>query len=179
MLTLNIIPEELKKDNKLMTIYLSTKKLMIIFLLFFIIYAAALFGAKIILRSHYEETDNEANLLTKNTENYSKQVGAINAQINAVETIQNNTVFWSYLIEFFSNKLPNGIILKTLQVDKETKIINLSGVAETRDALLLLKSLLEADKTFSDINLPIKSLLEKENISFSIQTKYTTYEFDK
>lgn len=153
--------------------------MMILFLIFSSIYTAALFGAKFVLQNHFEETISEAALLTKNTENYSKQVGAINAQINSLETIQNSTTYWSYLIEYFSANLPSGINLKKLQVNKGSQTINLSGIAETRDSLLALKALIESDENFTDINLPIKTLLEKENINFSIQTKYTEYAFDK
>lgn len=179
MITLNIIPNDLKNENRLKQIYISSRSIVFIIIILILIYSIALLGIKFVLQNHYTDTIEEATLLTKNTENYSKQVDTINSRINAVFKIQSNTTAWSHLIEYFANRLPEGIKLDSLKISGSDKSIALAGTAVAREDLLALKDFLESSDSFTGVELPIKTLLEKENINFAIKTQYTTYDFDE
>jgi hypothetical protein len=177
MLSLNIISPTLKKEIKTKTLYRSVKKLANIIFAVFIIYSFIFLGAKIILQSHFNQLVNINTSLNRGPENYVITVKDINAKIEDIEKIQNESIYWSYLIEKINNLVSEGIIISKIQASSENPTLALKGNANTRDSLLIFKENLERDGIFSNIELPIQSLLSKTNINFDINITLGSYEF--
>lgn len=178
MLTLNIIPPELKKQIHLKNIY---KKIVnyFFFLLFTIIfYGIVLFLVVFVLKTEYKNTANNANLTTKDAANYVLQAKDINIQIDQIEEIQNEIVNWSDFIIKLINYTNNGIQIKSISLSKKNESLIITGFSDTRDNLLLFKQTLTDADFLENINLPIENLLEKDNINFNITAKITSYEFE-
>ncbi len=77
----------------------------------------------------------------------------------------------------FSEKIINEIILKKIPNIRITKIfyennlqtgkrISISGVAQSRETLLLFRKALEDDASFSKVDLPISNFVKGSNIEF-------------
>ncbi|MCD4761593.1 hypothetical protein K8R32_01400 [bacterium] len=180
MLNLNIIPEEIKKTIKLINFYKSYKRILLILFLIITIYAIVFLFDKLILQNHFVETVSRTTLLTKTTENYSKNVREINNQINFISNIQDNFINWSYLIDFIAKNTPDGINFKQIKFNKDKNSLFLQGKAANRDNLLALKKILESKpEFFSNISFPIKNILEKNNINFEINVSVNSYEFEQ
>jgi len=180
MLNLNIIPEEIKKTIKLINFYKSYKRILLILFLLITIYAIVFLFGKLILQNHFVETVSRTTILTKTTENYSKNVREINSQINFIGNIQEDFISWSYLVDFIAKNTPDGIDFKQIRFDKNKNTLFLQGIAASRDNLLALKKILENKPDFfSDISFPIKNILEKNNINFEINVSVTSYEFEQ
>lgn len=177
MITLNIIPDELKNEIRLNEHYLFYKKIMGSLLLMTILFSIALFSAKIILAAQQSDTDQQNTIVTKNTENYSKQINEINIQIKEIKNIQKNDVNWTDFFLRLGDFVGNEIKITRLYANKSDNMLKINGLAKTRDDLLALKSALEKSGYFSNINLPISSLLERDNINFEINTTITNYDF--
>ncbi len=177
MIDLNIISRELKKEINAKAIYVSFKNLLALIFIILIFYAIALLVCLLILQIHFTKTVKDTTLLVRRTENYTTEVRQINNLIINTETIQADFVAWSYLLEYLQTLSNENIKISNIGVDKGEKAIALTGVAATRDSLLQLKETLEQSNYFSEINLPIKNLLERENINFSINTNLSAYEF--
>jgi len=60
--------------------------------------------------------------------------------------------------------------LQFVSTDQE---LNIKGVAQNRDILIDFQNNLEELSYFNDINVPISSLLQKENINFEITGQLT------
>lgn len=180
MLNLNIIPEKIKKTIKLINFYKSYKRILLILFLIAIVYAIIFLFGKLILQNHFIETVSRTTILTKTTENYSKNVREINNQINFIGNIQENFISWSYLIDFIAKNTPDGISFKQIKFNKDKNSLFIQGKAANRDNLLALKKTLENKPDFfSNINFPIKNILEKNNINFEINIGINSYEFDQ
>ena len=179
MLTLNIIPEDIKKENKIKSIYRSLQKLMILVISLLLVYVFVLQGGKLILQEHYANTIDETTLLSKNTENYSMQVNAINSQINYMESIHVLSVPWTYLLEFLSNNSPAGIKVSKLHFNKTSNTFLLTGNSKTKQEITDFIKILEDSGYFSDITSPQNNFWQKNDVSFEIKANFASYEFNK
>ena len=179
MLHLNILPKSQKKEIKLKLLFVALKNLFAFIVILLILYIITFLAVKLMLQMHFVDTIEETTLVTKSTQNYSKQVHDINIQIDAVDTIQNKSTNWSYLLEFLSKGINNDIALSGLAINRTNDTIILSGFAGSRQSLLELNEQLENSGIFENINFPISNILEKDNINFEIGAKFSTYEFEK
>ena len=177
MLILNIIPDNLKKEIEFRTVYRLTKNLFGLIIITIILYCVSILAALYLLEHHLADTTLKTNLISKGTENFTNQVKNINNQLNTIHTIQSESVKWSLFMKKLSDSIGDNISLTRLNLDREKSLIYLAGMADTRDGLLALKESLEKLGFFSEINFPIKNLLEKNNIAFEISAKIITYEF--
>lgn len=174
MITLNIIPNELKNEIRLKKNYKQLNKLAFMLLAMAIFFSALLEFSKFFLSA---QKISEENLSAgKNTENYTKQVNEINAQLKEIKNIQKNNIYWTGFLLRLTNYIGNGIQISQIAISKTDNSLKLAGMAKTRADLLALKDILEKSASFTEINLPISSLLEKENIAFQINTNITNYE---
>mgnify|MGYP003975772655 CR=1 FL=1 len=177
MIKLNIISPELKKEIKFKYFYTSLKSILLLLLVSMLIHSFFLLTAKYILQAHANETDNRSILITSQTENYDKKVKNINSQVDYINKIQDETITWSKFIEILSNNIDSGIYISKFNTNQKSNAFNILGVAKTRQDLLNFKKSLEDLELFADISIPIDVLLQKENISFSIETSFKSYEF--
>jgi Tfp pilus assembly protein PilN len=88
-----------------------------------------------------------------------------------VSQIQNEFTLWSYFLEDLAANTPPDISLSFLKLNKEDGMIKLRGRAASREGLLLLKQNLENSNNFSNIDFPIKNILQQKNIDFEINAK--------
>ncbi|HAM88990.1 MAG: hypothetical protein US83_C0002G0090 [Candidatus Falkowbacteria bacterium GW2011_GWC2_38_22] len=177
MITLNIIPDELKNEIKLNDHYVFYKKVMSLILFMAIFFSAVLLTAKIILATQQSDTDQQNTIITKSSENYSKQINEINIQLKEIKSIQNNDINWTDFFLSMNDFIGNEIKISRLYAGKNDNSLRISGIAKSRNDLLAFKEKLEKSEKFSNINLPISSLLEKENINFEISATITSYDF--
>jgi len=177
MIKLNIISPRLKKEIKYKIFYNSLKDILFIILISLLTHSALLFTAKFILQAHANETNSRNILATSQTEDYDKKVKNINSQVDYINEIQDDTVIWSQFIRTISNTVNPGITVTRVSANQGSNSFNISGHAETRQDLLNLKESLERLDLFASISIPIEILLQKSDISFSINTKFKSYEF--
>jgi len=178
MLSLNIIPDEIKKEIKLFNILTIVKNYFYIIFIFLCIYSCVFLIFKLALINHFNETVDRSNFISKKTEDNSNKIRGVNSLLNSVERVQNDFVAWSNLLSYVGQITDDAISMKQIKVSKTEGTIILSGNAATRDALLKLKNEIEKSAYFKDLDFPIKNILEKENINFEITAKIKSYEFE-
>ncbi len=177
MINLNILPQKLKNDTKLIILDKFIKKIIGTIFLFIIIFSGIFFAAKFYLQLYFEETIEKNANTSKSTEDYLKKIKEINNKIDYIANIQNNNIDWTNIILRVSKTINNDIKINKININKNNNTLSLSGNAKTRNSLLLLKDSLEKYENFNEIKLPIKNLLEKNDINFEITTVINSYEF--
>lgn len=177
MLKLNILSQDLKKEIKLLAIYKFLKRLGFLLFSILIIYSVTFQGSKFILQKYSSDSYNSEMASNKNSDEYIKKVKEINEKIENVSAVQKDSVIWSNFIINISSLINNDIVLNQLTIDKKTDTFAISGIAKTRDSLLALKANLEELDYLSEIDLPISSLLKKDEINFNIKAVILNYEF--
>lgn len=169
MLALNIIPNELKKEMIFKKLIKSTRVVLYCLSASTLIYAVVLFGCRLILESHFKDISSQNVLVTKNTDNYSKQVKEINKQVSAIANIQQDNIHWSPLIKSLFDNIPDDVKLNQVTFSKSDNSIAINGVAGTRNSLINFRQYLENNNNFDIAAFPIESLIEKQNIDFDIR----------
>ena len=177
MINLNIIPEELKKTIKLKEIYRSYKKLILASSLSLIFFIGIYYAAFFYLDSHLNEIQIISSNLNKNTENYSKQISSINSKLDYIEEMQHENIKWIDLLTDLSSQVNPGILIQSINSIKSENTLNIRGEAKTRDSLLAFEKNLKSLSYLSNINIPLRTLIEKEDIKFDINVKIDLYEF--
>jgi Tfp pilus assembly protein PilN len=108
----------------------------------------------------------------KDKEQYDKirtldeKFSGINSDVNEVMSIKRDQLYWSKLFILMKDKVPGGVELTGL-INKDYNV-SLSGKADNRDSLISFKESLEKEDCFSDINLPLSNLVERDNIVFQM-----------
>ena len=132
MLTLNIIPPNLKNEIKLKNIYKMLKKLFYILIILTSVYAIIFLIAQLILQIHFIQTIYATTLVTKSTENYSKKTMGVDKQLESISKIQKESVTWSYLLEYIAKNTENDIKFSQIKINKNKDTIYWLGFAKTR-----------------------------------------------
>jgi Tfp pilus assembly protein PilN len=177
MLTLNIIPQRTKKEIGWKFTYKSLHSFLSVLILIAAIYAIIFLMLKLVMQNHFVRTVQETTIITKSTQNYTQQAEIINKEIESVYAIQMNNIRWTGLINYFASRLPEGVTLKKISADSVSGNLSIEAHAVDRKSLLLFKQLLDDTAFLKPTELPLDSLLKKEDIDFQIKTGFNSYEF--
>jgi hypothetical protein len=86
-------------------------------------------------------------------------------------SILSQTPVWSLLLDEFSKRIIPGITINSFAAHSLTEEITVSGQAMNREVLNQFKKTLQDSPMFTDVQLPITNLEQKESIPFSLRFK--------
>ena len=179
MLSLNIIPDELKKEIEFRSFSKSIKIILYSLSFSVLFYALSLYGCYFYLKSYFLDISTQNVVITKNTDNYNKQIKDINIQIKYIEDIQKDNVVWTNIMESLFNNLADGIKLSKAEFNKNNGSLTIAGTAASREGLIALRKYFENNENFNVISFPIQNLVEKQNINFEINLQIKSLQTDK
>ncbi|PIR94718.1 hypothetical protein COT95_02650, partial [Candidatus Falkowbacteria bacterium CG10_big_fil_rev_8_21_14_0_10_37_6] len=167
--SLNLLSNEQKQELRIKKINLIIKKIMICLIITAIIIALLLFAAKTMLAN---SLDNINNTSYASSYWFNKEIIHVNNLIEFIEHISVNHKFWSEALIEMSENTPDGIIFSTLQINTLSNMLLITGIAQTRDSLLIFKDNLNKSIFFDNVNIPIQNLAEKTDINFSLSANF-------
>jgi len=170
MIALNLIAPVKKQELRLRQFYIVIKNLTILFLLFATVAAMILLIAKFILQNHFNRVVADTTLTTKFGQIFNAEIGEFNQQLELIDEIQKNYITWTDFIAKLSPLVPNNVNLSQINLAKKNNQIIITGFAQNRDDLLKFKGELENFDLLSNVDVPLESLFQKENINFEIRT---------
>lgn len=168
-INLNLLSPQQKRELKIKRIYITIKEMVMLVLLFTCI------SAILLLVSRYFLEEQLAMLMDKNAtairvgEEINKKVIIINEKINNAYSIQQKFRHWSRLMIVIAEITPNNIAYNSIKIYPEKSMIELQGIAKSRQALIDFKERIGKNEFFSEIDLPLTDLLARENNSFTIR----------
>jgi len=154
-------------------------KFLVIVFVFCVFYYGVLYASFYYLDKHYQEISVTYNDLSKDAKNYTNTIADINEKITYIKGIQKDNFNLSRVLQDFATIDNPSIKLDQISIDTERKLINISGEAKTREMLLIYQDNLESIPYLSDVNLPISSLVEKNDIKFNLNITFKLDEFAK
>lgn len=92
----------------------------------------------------------------------------INGLLEKTSSILQSIPQWSNLLEELKSRTVPGIFIANLSLPSPEGMLAINGVAQNRFQLNLFKKSLTESSFFSEVNLPLTNLEQKENISFSM-----------
>ena len=171
---LNLIPpekkEEFEKGKRLKTVIKSEIVLTVIALVFFL--SLFSFGyildiglaSEASLNSEVEKADQFGKI-----KDYDNRIEQANENTKQIAMIDRDQLYWSRVFIKLSQITPSGIAVKSFTTVDYS--ITISGTADTRDSLLDFKNKLEKETCFTEVNLPLSNLVDKDNVDFQIALK--------
>jgi hypothetical protein len=172
MITLNLIPESIREENRLKHVYRLNVKLGLIIFYILIIVGVLVQVSKSIIISGFDTVKTQSDIITKNSKAYNERARDINSKISLVGQVVQGNHDWNGLILSIARLMPSGTSLYHLYLNQESKAIRIAGVAETREDLLKLKEVIDKSGYIKPVKLPMSSILEKKDISFDLESKF-------
>ena len=168
MLTINLLPEELKKELKFLKLYnVVNKMITLIILLTFFLTAFVVYG-KFLLKTQTDVFSGSLSMI-ENKDTEVSRIDEIEKEIAQVKSIQGSEVKWAKTIEALITTMNSDIVISSMKIDKDLNQVSISGTAKTREALLALKKTLESNENYPKLDFPIRNLSERQNINFDIK----------
>lgn len=171
MITINILSQETKKELKLRRIHTAIKNSGFVFVLVIIVISMMMLIARIIMQETFNGIVAQTTLITRNSQSYNSKVREINTKINSVEQIQKGHTTPSAILTLLSGFTDDNIVYSSINISTTNNTINTRGFAGTRESLLGLKDKMESSGIFTNIEFPLANILEKTNITFTINAK--------
>jgi Tfp pilus assembly protein PilN len=169
MITLNLLSTEQKSQLRVKRVYLLCKELIMVVLLFTAISATLLLISRYVLEQQLAEL-MERNMLTIHTSSITDtKIARLNKRLAIITKMQKEFYPWSVVGDELIAITPSNISYTTLRIFPKDSAIELQGIAHDRQALLTLKQSLEQSELFTQVELPLTALIERQNNTFTIK----------
>lgn len=100
-----------------------------------------------------------------------QKIREINNRTNRINQIQNSLTDPLLIFYRIISIIPEGIILKNMDINFEKKEVNAAGHADLRENLITFQDNLEKSDFAENISRPLSDLLKQKNINFNINFK--------
>ena len=171
---LDLLPEEKKQEIKKKRDFLKIIQNEFLFsipiIAFFLIILTVNFSLKIRTQA-VENNSNTGNSQKdyQELERYQNSFNEINLKTSAMFKIQKDHLNWLNVFRKMNEIVPENVNLSDLVTINYG--ISLAGKAKTRDDFLKFQEKIKAGSCFSDVEVPLSSLVSKENVEFQINLK--------
>lgn len=166
---LNLISEESRREIKLRHISEILKRINFNVLIAAIFLAALFYSSNLIFQSYYKKLTRQSSLIVRDSQIGNSQAKEMSDRLDYIDNLQKEFTAWSFVIEDISKRTNDEIVFYSISFNKKEKQAILRGLAKSRGGLIALKDALGASETFTNINFPIKNILEQSNINFEIK----------
>ncbi len=168
MLTINLIPEPIKKDLNQKIILSTVKNISGLFLAAIVFIGTILLWAKIVSVNNFNSAIEQATLISQDFGGINQEIRIINEKIAVAGQIQKNYILWNNVFNHLTPLIPADVTLNHLSMSEPGKFVTLKGTARTRESLIALETNLKSSPKFLQVEIPLKYFFEKENINFEI-----------
>ena len=170
---LNLIPpakrEEIEKAKKFRTMIRWELELVSVL----VIFLAMLFSINYILELNLKMAESNQGINGQDIENIKKisqfdaDIRKINVKMSEIIKIQSGQLHWTNFFEKLNGAVPFEISVNSIVTNNYKATV--SGKARDRDILISFKESLEKSDCFSEVNLPLSSLVSRENVDFALE----------
>jgi len=179
MLVINLLPIEQKKRLKIHFIYCNVvgSGLFLALLILVLIVFLAGFLAFLDLKFYFigKEIISEQNRISQieTINGIEKKVRNLNVEINNLDKIQQNQSRYYQVLSQISENLLSKVRVDSLEIDRGTQKITITGFSSTRENLLAIKDILKnSPQYYKDVDFPLSNLTNPKNINFRFSFIY-------
>ncbi len=171
---LNLLPEkrvkEMKKKNILR--FVIWQEIVVIFMVG--MFLVMIKSADVVINLRLSSLDQQLSSLKlgsdfKKIDKYESNFRGVNKKLFLVEKVQRDNIDWLNIFNDINDAVPDGITIDSLENNNHT--VSMTGIATTRDRLIVLKGNLDKIDCFTKVNVPLNDIVLKKNIDFQIDFK--------
>ena len=97
------------------------------------------------------------------------RVEEVNRKMAQLSQLQEKYIKWSETLKNVVGLIPEGIKIYRLEIDRDSGILRINGLAQTRDNYLTLEKQLRESELVEKINAPVANLLKPKDIAFNLE----------
>ncbi len=168
MLDLNLLSPSEKTESYLLWKYNIIKNFILIILTVSFVISLVLFASKIILMKRFAEVELQSESINISHQNINNKVNAYNKKLQNIFNMQTEFIPWSKTLNTINQLLVENVIIERMELNINENSFLLSGFAYTREDLLNLQESLKKCDLLENISLPLRTLLKKDNINFTL-----------
>jgi len=176
MIKLNLNPpnkkEEIRKAERYTQVFKWEAELFAIFIVFVAMLVSISYILKITAISENPIILGNNNEQYREIEIYDKESRDMNQIISQIDKIQKGQLHWYSFFEKINKQFSDTIEIKKIETSDYSVLI--TGKAKNRDSLITFKENMEKESCFSDINLPLSSLVARQDVDFQIDFNIKT-----
>ncbi|MDD4476542.1 MAG: hypothetical protein PHY40_00040 [Patescibacteria group bacterium] len=168
---LNLLSNFKKTRLKQMTQFLFLKNILEITIIASSLLAIAMLIGWLVMEDQYIQTAQSTNLVSKQYSVYNQEIKKINKSIKDINSAGAEYFAISPIIMEFAQNLPKDIKINSLDIDRRTQTLIITGTAKTREALIDYQEKLKIVSWIDGVVTPISQLFQKENVNFEFKMK--------
>ncbi|MFH0857291.1 MAG: PilN domain-containing protein [Candidatus Magasanikbacteria bacterium] len=165
---INLLSPEKQKFLDKMIVFQFIKNTLDISIFSLCIISIILLGGEIILQEHFNVLAQQTAQTTSRYSVANKHFQEINTILENTEKIQKEYYPWTETLNSLASALPDGVTLDNISLDRGQKKIVFSGLANTRENLLLFEQNLNTLPFMNEIKVPLTQLTQKELVPFNL-----------
>jgi len=170
-ITLNLLPPPNKAALRMGFVFASMQSMLVIFLIMSTFAAGTLIAVRMLIAGTYQDLAQRNTSSSDEFKEVTAEIREINAYLKRVQAIDARIVPWSSVVHRITELAPAGTRLERIAVSDAGRIV-LSGVAATRNDVLLLDQRLKQAGIFTDISSPLSNILQQRNVRFDFEMRY-------
>jgi len=178
MLRINLLPPQQKKRLELKALYqniISSGFILFLLILFLIVFLA---GFLIFLNFRYRVIENRITveqskiIQTQTVKEMEKKLKDLNRELEELGEIETGRSNLYSILDNISSNLLLGVRVYTLEVNRSSEMVTISGFSPSRENLLAIKKILETDSHYKNVDFPLSNLANPQNINFRFSFIY-------
>lgn len=175
---MNLLPNKQIKRIKLLICYQNIVYSGLILILLILLLIFLLGGFLIFLNLKYQNiekkimTEQSRVFEARTIKGMERKISELNEELNKLEQIQNQKTNIYQVLDEISRNLLIGVEVFTLEINRESSRVLISGHSATRDNLLAIKKTLESSPDYENIDFPLSNLTESKDIDFQFSFIY-------
>jgi hypothetical protein len=178
MIKINLLPPQQIKRIKLMIAYQSAISSALILFLFFLLMVVAMASFLTLLNfkySAFEKSINEEQtkvIQTDSIKTIQKRVKELNEDLSAIKKIQDTKSDFYGILDKVNEELFGGVKVYSLEIDRETRMVSVTGNALLRESLVAIRNILKNNPHYKEMDFPLANLANPRNINFRFTFTY-------
>jgi len=169
-LRLNLLPPFKKNKLEYLTNFIWTKDILELVILTISFISIILIWSWIVLEQDFSNLVASAMALDRASYSYNQDVREINKLVKDVGLASQDYMQLTPKILELIALTPADIKIDSIDIDRHSQTLTISGTAQTRPALLNYQQVLDGVKWIGAIETPASQLFQKENINFEFKT---------
>ncbi len=167
---INLLSPQKKNSLKKVVQFLFIKEMLELTIFTCVLLSITHLLAGLVMTKTLNDLANTSLLINREFPSINGDIRRVNALIKNVNDSSSSYTNLSPKLLELIRTIPNDIQVDGVSLNRKDLTLSLSGVAQTRDALLHFQTVLSSLPWITQVSTPVSQLFQKDNISFQIQT---------
>jgi len=170
----NLLPESLKRQSVIKKVNDLIGRLVLYFifsaLMIIILFGLTWFRLNLDLKNTQSKVNSfssaDANKTLQELQNKAERINLEAEKIDSLLKLPGNDTV--KLSDIINQAKPANVLVNSISLDYTKKSLKISGIAQTREQIILFRDNLKKEETFNSVEIPLSNLEKTENINFDI-----------